>query len=275
MAQNRLIISKQLEKSLNPGSVIVTDTNNEQKYIQPGTSGQVLTSNGAGAEPTWQNTASSSFTITDGTNSQVITSGDTLTITAGNGLTATVSATDLLTLVAKLSTDAGNDITFGSDGGLYLSKDSLLTNVTWNDATNELVLTFDSGSVVNVPIIDSISAWLADFTITGDTGTDLVNNHETVNFTGTGGMRATVTANQVSYQYRTQVDTFLGLTSGTTVTASQTPLTIIGVTRNGLDQIVGATEDYTISGTTVTFNTAFGPSGGGAGVENIKLIYSY
>ena len=116
---------------------------------------------------------------------------------------------------------------------------------------------------------------MADFTITGDTGTDLVNNHETVNFTGTGGLTATVSANQVSYQYRTQVDTFLGLTSGTTVTASQTPLTIIGVTRNGLDQIAGATEDYTISGTTVTFNTAFGPSGGGAGVENIKLIYSY
>ena len=143
------------------------------------------------------------FTVSDGTNTQSIATGDTLTVTAGNGLTATVSATDLLTLVAKLSTDAGNDITFGSDGGLYLSKDSLLTNVTWNDATNNLVLTFDNGSTVNVPIVDNVSTFLMDLVISDGTTTDTVNNHETITFAGQDKLKATVTNNTVTYDLDT------------------------------------------------------------------------
>ncbi len=116
------------------------------------------------------------FTFTDGTTTQTISGGDTLTITSGNGITATVSATDVLTIAAKLSADAGNDITIGTDGGLFLSKDSLLTNVAWNDATNNLVLTFDNGSTVNVPIVDIVSSFLMDLTISDWITTYVVNN---------------------------------------------------------------------------------------------------
>jgi hypothetical protein len=143
------------------------------------------------------------FTLSDGTNTQTISWGDTFQVTAGNWLTATVSATDLLTLVAKLSADAGNDITFGTDGWLYLSKNSLLTNVTWNDATNNLVLTFDSGSTVNVPIIDNAAAFLMDLVISDWTTTDVVNNHETLTFAGADKIRPTVTANTVTYDLDT------------------------------------------------------------------------
>lgn len=168
----------------------------------------------AGAKPIWVDATgvvvtvdpiagSALFTLSDGTNTQTISWGDTFQVTAGNWLTATVSATDLLTLVAKLSADAGNDITFGTDGWLYLSKDSLLTNVTWNDATNNLVLTFDNGSTVNVPIIDNAAAFLMDLTISDWTTTDVVNNHETLTFATANLIRAVVSGNTVTHSINT------------------------------------------------------------------------
>ena len=276
MSNNSIIISTELEKSANPGSIIVTDSNNKQKYISPGSNGFILTSNGPGNEPSWQSsTLNSSFTITDGTTSQIINSGDTLTVTAGNGITATVSATDLLTILVKISDDANNDITFGSDGGIYLSKNNLLTNVTWNDATNNLVLTFDSGSVVNIPIVDNISNFLFDLNISDGSTIDVVNNHETLVFNGTNGLIPTVSSNQISYGLRIQRDSFLGLTSGNTVTLTQTPLELLFVSRNGQIKLPGIGNDYTISGTVITFSTSFGPSIGGAGSENIQVNYTY
>lgn len=174
MSNNSIIISTQLEKSANPGSIIVTDSNNKQKYIAPGSNGYILTSNGPGNEPTWQSsTLNSSFTISDG--------------------------------------------------------------VT----------------------------------------TDVVNNHETITFNGTNGLRPTVSSNQVSYGLLIQRDSFLGLTSGTTVTLTQTPLEILFVSRNGQIKLPGVGNDYTISGTTITFSTSFGPSVGGAGSENIQVNYTY
>lgn len=254
MAENRIRIGKQLEKSSSPFSILRTNATNEAEYVAA---------------------SALSFSLTDGVTTESIAVGDTLTVSTTQGLTATVSATDLLTLGLQLSADANNDLTFGTDGKLYLSKNDLIKDVTWDDAANKLILTFDSGATVDVPIVDAISSWLADFTISDGSTTDVVNNHETLVFAGTGGIKPTVSPNQVSYGLQTQVDTFLGLTAGSTVTLTQTPLTILSVSRNGLEQIVGGTEDYTISGTTITFNIAFGSSGGGAGTENVKVTYTY
>lgn len=255
MAENRIRIQKQLGKSTTPNSIIITDGSNEATY-------QLLTD-------------VAKFTLSDGTNSEVIAAGDTLTVTTAQGLTATVSATDLLTLGLQVSSDADNDLTFGSDGKLYLSKNDLIKDVTWDDATNSLVLTFDSGATVDVPIVDAISTWLSDFTISDGTNTDIVNNHETLVFTGTGGVTTAVSPNEVTIGIQTQTDIFTGLTSGTTVTLTQTPITILYGDRNGLGQLEGVGFDYTISGTTVTFNTAFGSSVGGAEVETVKFVYLY
>jgi hypothetical protein len=42
-----------------------------------------------------------------------------------------------------------------------------------------------------------------------------------------------------------------------------------------MKQVEGATEDFTVSGTTITFTTAFGVSGGAAGTEVVEVIYFY
>ncbi len=147
------------------------------------------------------NTSGGNFSITDGVTTQVIDDGNTILFTDGNGATVTVSATDTVNIAARLSTDAGNEISFGTDGGLFVNN-NLLTGASWNDATNNLVLTFETGTV-NVPIIDVVSAFLADFTVSGNTGTDLVNNHETLNIVGAAnsGLTTTVTANTVTIDF--------------------------------------------------------------------------
>lgn len=64
-----------------------------------GDAGQVLQTNGTGGL-TWVNQTSgySGWTISDGTTSQEILSGNTVTVTGGTGIDATVSATDTLTI---------------------------------------------------------------------------------------------------------------------------------------------------------------------------------
>jgi len=81
-----------------------------------------------------------------------------------------------------VSADANNSITAGTDGGAYYNAPALVTNATWNDATNTIAITFDDASVVNVPIVDNVSSFLSDFSITDWTNTDVVSNHETVTF---------------------------------------------------------------------------------------------
>lgn len=276
MATTRVRIGKQTELSAVPYSIVRTDAANEQEYVAPGAEGTVLTV--VSGIPIFQAPLGQSFNLSDGTNVQVIDNGNTLLVTSGNGITATVSATDVLTIAAKLSTDANNSITFGTDGGLYFNAPNNLTGVVWNDVTNNLEFTYDingTPTTVNVNIADTVSSWLADFTISDGTTTDVVNNHETLVFAGTDGLTPTVSPNQVSYGLRTQEDIFTGLTTGSTVTLTQTPLKIFTVSRNGLDQLLGATNDYTISGTTVTFNVAFGISGGAQGAEQVRVFYTY
>lgn len=273
MSINRLRIGKQLELSAAPYSITRTNASNEQEYVAPGTAGQVLTI--VGGIPTWSTQAASSFTLTDGTTSQVITAGDTLTVTAGNGITAAVSATDTLTITSRLSTDAGNGLVFGGDGGLYVPQAQLLTAAAWDDATNTITLTFANGSTVNVPIVDNVSTFLMDFTIAGDTGSDLVNNHETVTFTGLNGIDTSVAANTVTFTLAAESsEIFDSLTSGTTVVLAATPVAgTLKVYRNGVRQYPGATYDFTLAGTTITFAEAFGISGGAAGGEQVLVEY--
>ena len=267
----RIRIGKQLELSATPYSILRTGAANEQEYVVPGANGTVLTI--AAGIPTWAAPASVSFTITDGTTPQTINTGDTITFDAGNGLTRGVSATDTVTYTAKLSTDTGNGIVFGTDNGLFVPQAQLLTNATWADATNTLTLTFANGSTVAVPIVDVVGAFLSDFTIAGDTGTDLVNNHETLTFVGGSGVTTAVTGNTVTFSIDLEREVFVGLTTGSTVTLAATPLTLEGVYRNGLEQIEGAGEDYTIAGAVITFVEAFGNSGGGAGGEKVVVKY--
>lgn len=304
MALPRLRISDQTELSSTPGSVVVTDAANKQYYLVPGSNGQVLTI--ASGVPAWSSSAGSSFTISDNTTTQSIASGDTLKFLTGNGLTAVVSATDTVTHTAKLSTDSGNDITFGTDGGLYLSKDALVTGASWSDATNTLTLTFDGGTTVDVSITDTASVFLADFVISDGTTTDTVNNHETVTFNGDTMIKATVSANAVKYEIdntgsssgqvittdgttdswgyakeRQARNEFTPASGGNTVTLTNTPIarpssTVVRSVALYLNGMLVPSTEYTIVGTTVTFTSyTFGSSTGGAGTDTIEAIYIY
>lgn len=63
---------------------------------------------------------------------------------------------------------------------------------------------------------------------------------------------------------------FTNLTTGTSVTLSVTPTSIVSIKRNGVEATGG---DYTVAGATITFNEAFGPSPGATGSESVTVIY--
>lgn len=269
----RLRPNLQLQKSAIIGSILLSDASNEAVYFPPGVNGSVLSV--VAGIPAYTTLSPASFLLTDGTTSQTITSGDTLTITAGNGMRAVVSATDILTLSSKLSTDANNSMSFGTDGGLYLNAPDFLTGVTWNDVTNQLIFSFNvNGAIVNTPVdlFDLVGTFLSDFTIAANTGTaDLVNNHETVSFLGGVGVTTAVSGNTITITADNAKQTFTALATGATVTLAVVPGKTTLVTRNGLEQEI--TVDYSVLGAVYTFTTAFGISTGGAGTETVVVTY--
>ena len=278
MALNRLRIQKQLELSATPGSVITTSGANEPQYLPPGADGTVLQV--VAGVPAWTAATGSSFTLTDGTTSQVIAAGDTLLVTPGNGIEVAVFATDTLTISALISADADNALIFGGDTGLYVPQAQLLSGAVWVDATNTITLTFANGSTLDIPIVDVVSSFLFDMTVAGNTGTDLVNNHETLTVVGgTGsGITTAVTANTITINQLTVEEAFTALTTGTTVTLAFTPLasTVVNVYRNGVKGLAGVGNDYTIATNVVTFTTAFGLSAGAGGAgEVVQVVYTH
>lgn len=277
MATNRLRISKQLELSASPYSIIRTGAGNEPAYLAPGADGNVLTV--VGGIPQYAALPSgSSFTITDGTTPQVIAAGDTLTFAAGNGAAVVVSSPDTVTFTARLSTDADNALVFGGDGGLYVPEAQLVTGATWDDATNTLTITFANGSTVDVSIVDAIGAFLSDWNIQADSGSGIIENHGLLSVVGTPGQILTDYAGgtlTISLGFAEQQEVFTNLTTGSTVTLSSTPASgfVLEVDRNGLAQIIGAGNDFTLSGAVLTFATAFGNSPGGSGGETVMVRY--
>ena len=113
MAETRDRIQKQLEKSAVAGSIVRTDVNSEQEYVQPGTNGQVLTI--VAGVPTWANLVAgfAGFSITDTVTTEAIASGDTITFAANNLLDVAISATDTVTYgIDTTGATAGQVITF-------------------------------------------------------------------------------------------------------------------------------------------------------------------
>ena len=99
-----------------------------------GSDGQVLKTDGSG-NLAWVNQTSgfSGFSITDGSNTESIASGNTITFTAGEGINAVVSSTDTLTISAELATETnpgvatfdGTDFTVSPGGDVTLNAERI------------------------------------------------------------------------------------------------------------------------------------------------------
>jgi len=179
----------------------------------------VLTVNAQG-QITQVDTASisTSFTLSDGSNTQTVNGGDTLVVAGGTGLTSTVSATDTVTL------DLDNTAVSAGDYG---------------SATAIPTFTVDAQGRITAAGEASISS---DLTVGADSGTDDVVRvgTDTLNFAGTSNeTTTTVSNNTITVGLASSVS---GLTS-----VSATTLTD-GTLSASSGAITGAT-DITASGT--------------------------
>jgi len=161
---------------------------------------------------------STSFTLSDGSNTQTVNGGDTLTVSGGTGLTSTVSATDTVTL------DLDNTAVTAGDYG---------------SATAIPTFTVDAQGRLTAAGEASISS---DLTIGADSGTDdtVRVGTDTLNFAGTSNeVTTTVSNNTITVGL---ADSVSGLTS-----VSATTLTD-GTLSASSGAITGAT-NITASGT--------------------------
>jgi hypothetical protein len=141
-----------------------------------GTAGQVLTSNGVGMPPTYQNTTSGNITITGDSGGPL--SGNSFTFTGGStGLTfAGAGTTETLTGTLVVGNGGTGATTFTSHGVLLGNTTGAITATA--AGTTGQVLTGVTGSA---PTFQSPAA--SSITITGDSGGGLTGN----SFTFTGG----------------------------------------------------------------------------------------
>ncbi len=296
---SRTRLNTQLEKSLLEGSIVVTNASKEANYLAPGTAGQVLTSDGTTVS--YQNVPSSAVSISDGTTTVSFVAGDTETFVE-KGVKATVSkvgTTVSVQLEVVPSADAQNALVLGTDGKPFVPKAELVTGATWSDANNELTISFADGSTVVIPIVDAIGTFISDFVISDGTTTATINNHGTVTYSGTNLVKATVGAGTVTVGLDTTGSTagqYIESTGAGTAPVWKTPLvatrdifptasltiggssvtltgtpaagSLISVHRNGL-----LDTDYTVSGSVITFTTAFGASGGAVFSESVIVDY--
>ena len=78
----------------------------------------------------------SSFVLSDGTNTQTITDGNTLIVEAGEGIDVVVGATDKVTISAELSTASNKGVVIVAEGeGINVTYDTGTATVAAEDAT--------------------------------------------------------------------------------------------------------------------------------------------
>lgn len=237
----KIRIDKDTGLSANPYSIIRTNAGGEQEYVAPGNIGDAIVVDTDGIPKYLPISSTFNLSITDGVNTQTVVSGDVITFVQEDGISLAVSATDVITIASRLSTDADNIVQIGTDGGLYANVSTLIVSATWNDTTNSLDFVLAGGGTLSVPIADLGGAWLFDLTIAGDSGTDLINNHETITFVGGTGITTTVTDNTVTIESTVASGTVTDVSiansngfNGTVATSTTTPVITLSTTITGI-----------------------------------------
>lgn len=156
------------------GAVTIGTTDGYTLPTADGTAGQFLQTDGNG-NISFNNVPSGQFTLSDGTNTDVFVTGNTLTFDSGTGITTTVSDDQISFAITNTGVTAA---TYGSS--------TTVPQITVN-AQGQIT------SVTDAPFSTS-------FTIAADAGTaDTFNNGETFTFSGGTGLTSTVADNQVTF----------------------------------------------------------------------------
>ncbi len=150
-----------------PGSILIGNASSAHSALDeltPGTNGYVLTM--TSGTPQWQpggggGGGMTSFTLSDGSNTQTISNADTLTIAGGTGLTSTVGATDTATIDLD---------------------DTAVTPGTYGDATNSAQIVVDQqGRITSATEVAISGGGSMSFTLTGSSGVSVpVSNGSTI-----------------------------------------------------------------------------------------------
>jgi hypothetical protein len=309
LGSSRLRVGKQLEKSAAAGAVLITDATAEPSYLGIGTAGQVLTTV-AGA-PAWA-AAAATETITTITGASA--TGHTIGTYNNEAATAVVLREAITVLGTPTLSGANIlSIPFTDETGTLatrtvdlstLAVDINVATVAFNAATGVLTLTETDATVHTVTISSTSTNTLTNpvntitSTVNGVVATAPAVNTNTLTAASASTITSTVNgvaatlvppvgviASTIGFNaagamvkaVTTYVDEFFDpAAAATTVTLSATPIAghPVEIHRNGVKQRIGAGNDYTISGTTVTFTPAFGISGGGAtATETVNAIY--
>lgn len=208
------------------------------------------------------------------------------------------TVTDIRETVTSLTANPNGTVTFVNENGVSVTSslqvqtpitanDSALIDFTTSGVDNHTITaTIVPSSTVGQVLTTSgvgVVTWetplaSSSFTLAGNAGTNqVITTGDTLAIQGaanSGIITTGVATDTLTIALREQKDTFTSLTSGTTVTASQTPIgATLDVYRNGL--LKELTTEYTVSGTTITFSVPFGVSTGATGGETVILKYRY
>lgn len=296
MAQTRLLIGLQLQKGVE-GDIVFVNASLEQEYLPIGTTDQVLrvvaglptwddilelpagtgagdmvyfdgvdwivlpngnanevlVMNGTGTAPVWTPQATlTNFDITDGSVTQTVNDGETITFADDAFLKVAVSATNTVTVSIDPAGDLA-DLLTGTLGDILYYDGNAWVSLPIGSNGNVLVVT--GGLPSWTASVSAIS-----FTLSDGTTTQGIADGDTLLVVGGEGISVAVTATDTLTINST--DTYEEFTPS----AAATTVTIVGtidanvpirVYRNGQRMREGVGNDWTRSGNTITFLTAF------------------
>src|SRR6056300_787731 len=202
------------------------------------------------------------FTIRDSSSTtQTIIGGDTLNFVGSGGITATVSATDTLTIAADSSivtlsglqvltnkTLTSAVLNTGVSGTAILDEDTLSSNSDTQLATQQSIKAY---------VDNQISGLSSTLTIRDDSSTtdNVTIGTDTLSFAGGAGITSVVTDNTVTFNIDSTVATLTGsqVLTNKTINSSSNTLTISGseATLSNIGNASLTNSSFTLNGVTI------------------------